>query len=78
VDHGPNDPQPELVHPGRVSPWYQGITVDHLYPHCPARVRALPELTREGIALPRHTGLNPNGTDVCGWCTNLWNHRHPK
>lgn len=73
--HGPGDPQPVVLLDGCVSPWYQGLTLDHIYPQCPGRVRSLPELVREGTARPCRTALDPEGGDVCGWCLRLWRSR---
>lgn len=70
------DPQPVRQPDGTVKPWYQGLTLDHIYPQCPGRQRSLPELTREGTARPctRHE-LDPEGGDVCGWCLRVWRAR---
>jgi hypothetical protein len=55
-----------------VSPWWMGLTVDHLYEACPTRLRSLPELERYGWATVGRDGLDPDGTDVCGWCVRVW------
>lgn len=55
--------------------WWAGLTVDHLYADCPARTRSLPELAASGWDTIGGTGLDPDGTDVCGWCRRVWHAR---
>lgn len=54
------------------SPWFAGLTCDHLYSDCPNRQRGLAELERCGWGELGGEGLDPHGTDVCGLCV----HRH--
>jgi hypothetical protein len=55
-----------------VSPWYPGLTCDHLYDDCPSRQRGLPELRRYDMDFVGAMGLDPLGTDVCGMCVHRW------
>lgn len=56
------------------SPWFAGLTVDHLYADCPNRQRGLPELARFGWDELGGGRIDPHGTDVCGMCR----HRHDR
>lgn len=58
-----------------VESWWMGLSVDHLYERCPARQRSLPELRNVGWDSEKHTGLDPDGGDVCGWCLRVWHAR---
>ena len=51
------------------APFWLGEYVDHLYEQCPAR-------RRQGGA--RGQGMvDPEGTDICGWCYRVWKARQP-
>ncbi len=43
---------------------YLGVTVDHLYPDCPA-LRLLGARRTVGM-------VDPEGTDICGLCLRRW------
>jgi hypothetical protein len=58
-----------------VTPWWMGISVDHMYEECPARQRSEPELKRTGHQLVGSGWLDPEDTDVCGWCLRVWKAR---
>jgi hypothetical protein len=58
-----------------VSPWWLGLTCDHVYEDCPVRHRSLPELERVGWSGPGRGGLDVDGTGVCGWCRRVWQAR---
>ena len=49
-----------------------GLTVDHVFAHCPALKRSLPELRRVGWDKQGNGELDVLGTDVCGWCVRVW------
>lgn len=56
---------------------YMGLTVDHLYQSCPAYKRMhrdprWPWIGRECVAT-----VDPQGTDLCGWCQRVYASRHP-
>lgn len=53
------------------SPWFAGLTRDHLYADCPNRMRDDDE--------PRPGEVDPHGTDICGMCVHRHNRReHPE
>ena len=49
------------------SPFWLGEYVDHLYEQCPVR-------RRQGGVRGQGT-VDPEGTDICGWCYRLWKAR---
>jgi hypothetical protein len=54
-------------------PWWHGIYADHLYETCPARTRTLPDELRGEVGGGQgRGGIDPLGTDVCGWCRRVW------
>lgn len=55
-----------------VTPWYAGLTCDHIYADCPNRQRGLDELTRAGWDDVGGDVLDPHGLEVCGLCR--WRH----
>lgn len=57
------------THPEHVTDWYQGDTVDHLYPTCPG--------VRHRPLRPGRGALHPEAGDVCGWCLRVWRARQP-
>lgn len=57
---------------GCTTPWFAGLTCDHLYADCPNRVRGIPELARWGWDELGGEHIDPHSTDVCGMCR----HRH--
>jgi hypothetical protein len=59
-------------------PWWHGVYADHLYETCPARTRTLPELRQSGCDGQGRGGIDPLGTDVCGWCRRVWIARNPE
>jgi len=59
-----------------VSPWWLGITVDHLYETCPARMRSEGELRRVGWWKVGLGELNTDEGDVCGICLRWWRARN--
>jgi hypothetical protein len=60
-----------------VSPWWLGLTSDHVYENCPGRRRGLPELAKAGWDGPGRGSLDPEAGDVCGWCLRVWRARNP-
>jgi hypothetical protein len=58
--------------------WF-GLNVDHLYEGCPARLRSIPQMLvewgREGQCIDL---VDPEGTDICGWCVRVWRARSKK
>lgn len=58
-----------------VSPWWLGVTTDHLREDCPARVRSLPTLQRHGWDGEGFGTVDPDDADVCGWCARVWRAR---
>lgn len=56
---------------------YRGVTVDHLYPDCPALVRPV-RLRDEGrseyvgVGEPCVGMVDPEGTDLCFACQTRW------
>lgn len=57
---------------GCTSPWWPGLTCDHLYADCPSRRRGEAELRRVGWWFAGKRPVDPHGTDICGLCL----HRH--
>ena len=57
-------------------PAYMGQTVDHLYQHCPLLKRTDPNSWPEVIGRQTAGLVDPLGTDICGWCQNVWRSRH--
>lgn len=55
-----------------VSPWWLGLTVDHLYENCPGRVASIPELERVGWTTIGSGEVDAEGTDICGICSRWW------
>jgi hypothetical protein len=47
---------------------------DHLYPTCPALARTKP--WGDGWPRPCSADVDPDGTDLCGWCVRVWHARH--
>lgn len=56
----------------RLSPWFAGLTCDHLYADCPNRLRAEESLRLCGWWDVAGGGLDPLGSDVCGLCVARW------
>lgn len=59
-----------------ISPWWLGLTVDHLYPNCPGRLAAIPELERTRFSEVGSGEIDPEGGDVCGICLRWWRARN--
>ena len=63
------------------SPWFAGLTCDHLFADCPNRTRGEAELRRwgwwgVGTDHPRATpDIDPHGEFVCGMCLHRHNQR---
>jgi hypothetical protein len=61
-----------------VSPWYPGLTCDHIYDDCPNYRRALPTLRRYGDDwVGGHPGVDPYDQDTCGMCAYRWKRKNP-
>lgn len=60
------------------SPWFAGLTCDHLFADCPNRARGEVELRKAGWWNTGTSGhhlspdIDPHGGEVCGLCL----HRH--
>lgn len=76
---------PSSQNPTCRSPWYAGLTCDHLFLDCPNRTRAEAELRRcgwwetgaHGDCL--HVFVDVHGGDICGMCLHRHNRSaHPK
>jgi hypothetical protein len=50
------------------SPWFAGLTCDHLFADCPNRMKAETTLRRAGWWSTGSNRIDPHGTDVCGMC----------
>jgi hypothetical protein len=55
------------------SPWFAGLSCDHLFADCPNRMRAEKELRRAAWWSTGSEGrfgadIDPHGTDICGMC----------
>ncbi len=59
-------------------PAYMGLTVDHLYPHCPLLGRTDPASWPGHVGRPTVDRVDPLGTDICGWCQHVWRGRHER
>jgi hypothetical protein len=60
-----------------VRPWWRGLTGDHIYERCPGRLRSLLTLVKAGLDQASTIWeLDPEGTDVCGWCRRVWRARN--
>lgn len=59
----------------RVSPFYMGTVSDHIYDTCPAFLRSKPVMERHDMATVSRFSLDPEGTEVCGWCQWVWRAR---
>jgi hypothetical protein len=61
-----------------VSPWYPGLTCDHIYDDCPNRQRGLATLQRHGDDWVGGDlfSLDPLGEDVCGMCAHRWKRKN--
>ncbi len=46
---------------------------DHLYPNCPALARIKP--WRQPWPAQTIDHVDPQGTDLCGWCQRVWKSR---
>ena len=55
---------------------YMGLTVDHLYTHCPLLGRTKPASWLGVVGRPTVDKVDPLGTDICGWCRHVWRLRH--
>lgn len=51
---------------------WMGLSVDHLYEGCPGRLRGLAQLRRYGHDKQCVDLVDPEGTDICGWCVRVW------
>lgn len=60
----------------RVSPWWMGVTVDHLYEQCPARTVSLGTLKRYGWNRVGRGEVDTDGGDLCGTCLRWWRARN--
>jgi hypothetical protein len=58
-----------------VPAWF-GIYCDHLIETCPHRMRARPQLERQGHWRQCIDTVDPDGTDLCGWCVRVWKSRN--
>jgi hypothetical protein len=58
------------------SPWFAGLTCDHLYADCPNRMRGETELRRVGWWDLGGDEIDVHGTDVCGLCVHRHNRTH--
>jgi hypothetical protein len=54
------------------SPWFGGLTVDHLFADCPNRIKAENQLRWCKWWDLGGPAIDPHGLDVCGMCR----HRH--
>jgi hypothetical protein len=58
-----------------LSPWWAGLTCDHLYADCPSRKLGEDTLRQCGwweLNPETRSLLDPHGADICGLCL----HRH--
>jgi hypothetical protein len=60
------------------APAWMGINVDHLIEACPHRERSRAELERHGMWRQCVGLVDPDGTDLCGWCVRVWKARNRK
>ena len=55
---------------------FLGVTVDHLYQHCPGLQRSMNATAKRNamwhIGEPAVTTVDPLGTDICGWCRSVY------
>ena len=53
---------------------YGGVTTDHLYRTCPALRRTIPRWANPDSWVGRQLvgEVDPEGTDICGWCRRKW------
>lgn len=66
----------------KVTPWWGGITCDHLYWYCPSRST---DITRDEFRDNPHAygpvtlqGLDPYGRETCSWCSRRYNRSIPR
>jgi len=52
-------------------PWYPGELADHLYATCPGLNRG----RRDFRPQVGRGAIDPEGSDVCGWCVRVWKAR---
>jgi hypothetical protein len=61
-----------MTNPDRlITPWYPGLTCDHIYDNCPNRQQGL----RSDPDYPRWigtVGLDPLDPDTCSMCRHRW------
>jgi len=59
---------------------YGGVTVDHLYPYCPALLKATRSTPFRHYWVGKRLAVevDPEGTDLCGWCVRVWKARQAK
>lgn len=58
-----------------VVPFWFGIAVDHIVENCPLRTGSRERLTRSGHWRQGVDLVDPDGTDICGWCLRVWKAR---
>ena len=54
---------------------YRGVTVDHLYQTCPNLQRSIQSGRHKWdliLGAELAVEVDPNGTDICGWCRRKW------
>jgi hypothetical protein len=60
---------------------FGGVTVDHLYTDCPAfnraRVQDGDDRGNLWVGQDLVVKVDPEGTDICGWCYRKWKGQHP-
>ena len=59
---------------------YGGTVVDHLYTDCPTFIRSRNKWgdnrNTPWIGAALQGKVDPLGTDICGWCQQVWKARH--
>jgi hypothetical protein len=60
------------------APAWVGLITDHLIEACPHRARSRRQLERHGWWAKCRSQVDPDGTDLCGWCVRVWKARNRK